>query len=210
MRNHLAVFGAVLACSVLPQGAKASAVEKIRNVKVVVTEESLDAGQVEPPLPDLPSMIVYMSDGRVKTTGAGRTPENVSAGETVFEPAHSGALKNTGAGSLHLVRIQFLTAGADEIWGKAGLAPHYKLLVENRFARAYDIKIPAHTREPLHTHHDRVVVSLSGAKLEHMLPSGEVQPSTLKTGEIVWRRGGTHVGHNLGDTNLWVIAVEPK
>jgi hypothetical protein len=36
------------------------------------------------------------------------------------------------------------------------------------------------------------------------------QPSTLKTGEVVWRLGGTHIGHNLGHTDLWVIAVEPK
>lgn len=26
----------------------------------------------------------------------------------------------------------------------------------------------------------------------------------------VWRLGATHTGHNLGHTNLWVIAVEPK
>ena len=73
-----------------------------------------------------------------------------------------------------------------------------------------DIKIPAQTKEPQHTHKDRVVVSLSGAELEHILPDGTLQPSTLKTGEVVWRLGGTHVGHNIGHTNLWVIAVEPK
>jgi hypothetical protein len=91
-----------------------------------------------------------------------------------------------------------------------GLSPNYKMLLENRYARAYDIRIPAGTKEPQHTHHDRVVVALSGAKLEHILPSGQIQPSTLKTGEIVWRLGGTHVGHNMGTTDLWVIAVEPK
>jgi hypothetical protein len=31
-----------------------------------------------------------------------------------------------------------------------------------------------------------------------------------KTGEIVWRRGGTHIGQDLGATDLWVIAAEPK
>lgn len=208
MRIPLLLFVAVLACSALPGGANASAEEKIRNAKVFVTEESLDRGQAEPSLQDLPSMVVYMTAGRAQLSG--HAAQNVAAGETVFEPAHSGAIKNSGTEALHLARIQFLTPGSEETWGTTGLSPHYKLLVENRFARAYDIKIPAHTREPQHTHHDRVVVSLSGAKLEHVLPSGEVQPSTLKTGEIVWRRGGTHVGHNLGDTNLWVIAVEPK
>jgi hypothetical protein len=96
------------------------------------------------------------------------------------------------------------------MWGMTGLAPNYKMLVEDRYARAYDIKIPAQTFEPQHTHHDRVVVSLSGAELEHILPDGTKQPSTLKTGEVVWRLGATHIGHNLGHTDLWVIAIEPK
>ena len=127
-----------------------------------------------------------------------------------FLPANSGALKNTGTAPLHFVRIEYLTKGSFETWGATGLAPNYKVLLENAYGRVYDIKIRAGAREPQHTHHDRIVIALSGAKLEHLLPSGERQPSTLKTGEIVWRRGGTHVGHNMGTTNLWVIAVEPK
>jgi quercetin dioxygenase-like cupin family protein len=91
-----------------------------------------------------------------------------------------------------------------------GLPPNYKILVENRYARAYDIRIPAHSYEQRHTHHDRVVICLAGATLEHILPNGQKQPSTLKTGEIVWRPSATHVGHNLGSTELWVIVVEPK
>jgi hypothetical protein len=91
-----------------------------------------------------------------------------------------------------------------------GLSPNYKMLLENRYARAYDIKIPAQTFEPQHTHRDRVVICLSGAELEHILPDGSKQPSTLKTGEIVWRLGATHIGHNMGHTDLWVIAIEPK
>lgn len=90
------------------------------------------------------------------------------------------------------------------------LSPNYKLLFENQYTRAYDIRIPAGTKEPQHTHKDRVVVCLSGAKLKHLLPDGREEPSTLKTGESAWRRGGTHIGQNLGDTDLWVIAVEPK
>ena len=74
----------------------------------------------------------------------------------------------------------------------------------------YDIRIPAGVREPQHSHRDRVVICLSGAKLSHLLPDGRQEPSTLETGESTWRRGGTHVGQNLGTTDLWVIAVEPK
>ena len=42
------------------------------------------------------------------------------------------------------------------------------------------------------------------------MPDGRRDPSTLKTGETVWRRGRTHIGQNLGQTDFWAIAVEPK
>ena len=34
--------------------------------------------------------------------------------------------------------------------------------------------------------------------------------STLKTGEVAFRAGSTHIGRNIGRTDLWVIAIEPK
>jgi hypothetical protein len=82
--------------------------------------------------------------------------------------------------------------------------------LENQLARVYSIRIPSKGFEPQHTHHARVVVALSGAHLEHILPDGTKQPSDLKTGEIVWRPAATHTGHNMGDTPLWCIAIEPK
>ena len=190
----------------------ASSVERIRNPQVLVTEDTLAPGEQEAIPGKLPSMIVYMSAGTVQITpasGASHT-DSVKPGETVFQAAKKGALKNAGASALHFVRIEFLGAGSPETWGMTGLSPNYVMLLENQYARAYDIKIPAQTFEPQHTHHDRVVVCLSGAELEHILPNGEKQASTLKTGDVVWRLGATHVGHNLGHTNLWVIAVEPK
>jgi hypothetical protein len=91
-----------------------------------------------------------------------------------------------------------------------GLPPNYKVLFEDRHSRTYDIRIAAHEWEQQHTHHARVVVCLSGAQLEHVLPDGSIQSSTLKTDEVTWRPRQTHKGHNLGDTDLWVIAIEPK
>jgi hypothetical protein len=55
-----------------------------------------------------------------------------------------------------------------------------------------------------------VVVCLSGAQLRHLMPDGREEPSTLQTGAITWRLGATHIGQNLGNTDLWVIAIEPK
>ena len=205
-RNVL-VLGATC-LSFAPMGMAATNVERVKNEKVVVTEETLASGEVEAKADRLPSVVVYMSDGIVQA-GTKRATR-VKAGRTDFEAAGAGALKNAGSGELHFVRIEFLTAGKDEAWGATGLSPHYVMLLENKYVRAYDIRIPAQTFEPKHTHHDRVVVCLSGAELEHIMEDGSKQPSTLKTGEVGWRPGATHTGHNLGHTNLWVIAVEPK
>ena len=111
---------------------------------------------------------------------------------------------------LRFVEVQFLGGGSAETWGNTGLAPNYKVLMENKYTRVYDIRIPAGGREPQHTHKARVVICLSGADLKHIMPDGKEEPSSLKTGEIVFRPGATHIGVNLGKTDLWVIAVEPK
>jgi len=207
LRNSV-VF-AVVALSFAPAVLAASSVERIKNDKVVVTEETLAAGESEAAPDKLSSVVVYMSGGTVEIAGTARKAK-VKEGQTDFQAAGVGALKNVGSAALHFVRIDFLTAGKEETWGAAGLSPHYVMLLENKYVRAYDIKIPAQTFEPQHSHHDRVVVCLSGAELEHILPDGTKQPSTLKTGEVGWRLGATHTGHNMGHTNLWVIAVEPK
>jgi quercetin dioxygenase-like cupin family protein len=196
----------------MPAAFAASSVEKIRNDKVVVMEETLAPGESEAMPEKLPSLMVYMTDGMVLNGTVRNSTESrhVSKGEIAGFLAAAPAIRNMGSAPLDFVRIEFLTKGSDVTWGKAGLAPKYLIMHEDRYERAYLIKIPAGAYEPQHTHHDRVVVCLSGAELEHILPDGTKQPSTLKTGEVVWRLGATHIGHNLGNTDLWVIAIEPK
>jgi quercetin dioxygenase-like cupin family protein len=212
MVRPLLVFCGVLAFSALQVPLFAGSVQKLKNQKVSVTEDSLAPGQAETLSAQHPSMIVYLSNGAAE--GASAQSETgkaqVQRGDTTFAPVGTKLIKNAGASELKFVRVEFLTSGRDETWGRTGMPPNYKILIENRYARAYDIRIAPHSFEQRHTHHDRVVVCLSGATLEHLLPNGEKQPSTLKTGEIVWRPGATHVGHNLGSTELWVIAIEPK
>jgi len=190
----------------------AAATQEFENRKVAVTEETLAPGESEKLTGAHPSVVVYFAGERaeLKYGNGSLQPETIRRGETLNERARPATLVNTGTHRLRLVRVEFLTAGSDETWGMQGLPPNYKLLFEDRFSRTYEIRIPAQSREPRHTHHDRVVICLSAAKLEHILPDGRTQPSTLKTDEVVWRLGQTHVGHNMGDTNLWVIAVEPK
>jgi hypothetical protein len=212
MRIAVSMIWLMVGLTATQTALSATNVEKIRNQKVLVTEETLAPGEKATFADALPSILVYLEGNSAEITkaGGGIQRDLITRGETVFEPTDARTIKNSGSSTLSFARIGFLTPGDPEMWGMSGLSPNYKMLIENRFARAYDIKIPAQTFEPQHTHHDRVVVSLSGAELEHILPDGTKQPSTLKTGEIVWRLGATHVGHNMGHTDLWVIAIEPK
>ncbi len=171
----------------------------MHNDRVLVTDVTLQPGETQTFPGEHPGVIVYFTDG-----------PGVKRGASVFQTAKPATVRNKGSAPVHFARIEFLGNGLAETWGTAGLSPNYKLLLENQYVRVYDIRIPAGTKEPQHTHHDRVVVCLSGAQLKHLMPDGREEPSTLQTGEIVWRRGGTHIGQNLGKTDLWVIAVEPK
>ena len=179
--------------------AFANASEPVRNDKVLVTDVTLQPGEMQTFRGEHPSVTVYLTDG-----------PGVKRGASVYQAAQPASVRNTGSAALHFARIEFLGNGLGETWGTTGLPPNYKLLLENQYVRVYDIRIPAGAREPRHTHHDRVVVCLSGAQLKHLMPDGREEPSTLQTGEIAWRRGSTHIGQNLGKTDLWVIAVEPK
>jgi len=192
--------------------APAPAAEKLRNDKVVAMEFTLNPGEAVYVEGRRPAVTVYFDSGSLEFTPRGGRGANagVRRGEVVFHPAQAGEIRNRGSSELKFVRTEFLTEGGSETWGAAGLSPNYRLLIENQYTRAYDIKIPAGTREPQHTHKARVVVCLSGATLKHLMPDGREEPSTLKTGEVAWRPGGTHIGQNLGATDLWVIAIEPK
>ncbi|HEV2486480.1 MAG TPA: hypothetical protein VGT08_13180 [Terracidiphilus sp.] len=196
----------------VPACLAATSVEKIRNEKVIVTEDTLAQGETASFAGNRPGMIVFLYGNKAAIIPGHGQPrkESVKRGDTLLQSADEKSIRNEGSSALSFVRIEFLAAGLNETWGMTGLSPNYKLLLENQYARAYDIRIPAQAFEPQHTHHDRVVVCLAGAKLEHILPNGEKQPSTLKTGEVVWRLGATHIGHNMDHSDLWVIAIEPK
>jgi len=212
MSNRTWLCGAGLTVLLAVNVLAANQTEKIRNEKVLVVEETLGPGEVATFSGDRAGVLVYLDDGTAELrSGPERSVATaVKRGDVVFQPTQARTMQNKGAGDLRFVWIQFLGKGGSEMWGNTGLAPNYKVVLENQYVRVYDIRFPAGTSEPLHSHHDRVVVCLSGAELEHELPDGRRETSSLKTGEIVWRKAATHIGHNLGKTDLWVIAVEPK
>jgi hypothetical protein len=184
----------LLACAA---AAHAAETERLRNDKVAAVEYAISPGDSLAACAR-PAAVVFLHGPDVKR------------GNVIFQAPGSPPIRNNGGSDIRVLRIQFLGSGSDEIWGKQGLAPNYQLLLENRYTRVYDIRIPAGGREPQHTHKTRVVVCLSGAELKHLMPDGREETATLKTGEVAWRGAATHIGQNLGKTDLWVIAVEPK
>ncbi|MBI3698769.1 MAG: hypothetical protein HY238_28515 [Acidobacteria bacterium] len=188
--------------------------EIFRNELVAVMELAVPPGETESMHTHGNYVSVQMTDATVEVTEEGSAPRKVELhrGDVLFRMPLRHMVKNVGATEIRAIRIDFLGPGrpGDALWGNVGLSPNYKVLFENQFARAYDIRIPAGTKEPQHTHRDRVVVCLSGAELRHLLPDGRTEVSTLQTNEVAWRRGSTHIGQNLGRTDLWVIAIEPK
>ena len=191
--------------------------EKIRNEKVLVVEQTLAPGETLSVSNGRAAVLVYLNAGLIESIpySAGIPWTNtVQRGKVVFQPSvddsSAKTIKNAGSTTLHMVTTTYLGNGGSETWSTNGLAPNYQLLFENQYGRVYDIRMAAGKSEPLHSHHDRVVVCLSGAELMHEMPDGRKETATLKTGEIAWRLAATHVGHNLGKTDLWVIAIEPK
>ncbi len=191
--------------------------ERVQNDKVLVVAQTLAPGETLA-LPDgRAGVLVYLNAGSVEvvpySAGLSRT-NTVKRGEVMFRPSvdepAAAAVKNAGSTALQLVATTYLGKGGSETWGRAGLAPNYQVLFENQYGRVYDIRVAAGKSEPLHSHHARVVICLSGAELMHEMPDGRKETATLKTGEVAWRPAATHVGHNLGQTDLWVIAIEPK
>jgi quercetin dioxygenase-like cupin family protein len=194
--------------------APAAETEKLRNDKVAVYEGAIQPGATVTVDRNLASVTVYSQGGTVEVALEGEKPQKTAPkrGDVVFRPAKRQVLRNVGSSEVRFVRVEFLGSGTPGAapWGAAGLSPNYRVLVENQYARVYNISIPAGTDEPQHSHKDRVVVCLSGSQIVHLMPDGRREPSSLKTDETAWRRGGTHIGQNLGKTNFWAIAVEPK
>jgi len=190
----------------------ANGMEKFTNAKVHVVEYTLAPGERLELAPKHPSVFVVISGDKAELgfANGSKHAAELKRGMATTEAAGWNTLSNTGKSPIDLVRVEFLTSGLAETWGMAGLPPNYKVLAEDRYNRSYEIRIPANNLEPQHTHHDRVVVCLDGAMLEHINPDGTKKPSTLRSGEVTWRLGETHTGHNLGKTDLWVVAVEPK
>lgn len=206
------LLATAVALSAVSLAARAQTVEKIANDRVRVTEVTLAPGTFDPRTEHRPSFDVFLDDATLSASRAGSPLHSMTVhrGETLFDPAQSGPMRNDSAAAIHFVRVEFLNDGSGDTWGTAGLPPNDTIALENRYARAYDIRIAPHEREPQHSHRDRVVIVLSGGQIEHTSPDGKKATETLTRDEIAWHPAVSHAGHNLGASELHILAIEPK
>jgi hypothetical protein len=125
MPRPLSILGVALFVAALPSLLDASSIQKLKNEKVSVTEDTLVPGESESLSSSRPGMIVYLSGGSVAVESRnGKTAKDlVKRGNTVFEPAGTKSLKNAGSSNLSFVRIEFLTDGKQETLGHDWFAP---------------------------------------------------------------------------------------
>ena len=86
----------------------------------------------------------------------------------------------------------------------------YSVVLENERVRVLRYHDKPGERTSQHAHPDYVLYAESSFKRRLSFPDGRKQEIDVKAGTIVWMKGHTHIGENIGDTDTNVIFVELK
>jgi beta-alanine degradation protein BauB len=86
-----------------------------------------------------------------------------------------------------------------------------RTLFEKDLVRVIDLRLPPKAIEPEHSHPRFLVYALSAARVRvTSLPDGQVTEADVKPGDIFWKEPVTHIGENIGDTELHELIFEFK
>jgi quercetin dioxygenase-like cupin family protein len=86
-----------------------------------------------------------------------------------------------------------------------------QVLFENERVRVLELRLPPRQIEPTHTHPHFMVCVLSAAKVRiTTIPDCHVSEVEVKPGDVFWKEPVTHIGENIGDTELHELIVEFK
>jgi hypothetical protein len=86
----------------------------------------------------------------------------------------------------------------------------YSVVLENERVRVLRYHDKPGDRTLQHAHPDYVLYAESSFKRRLTFHDGQKQEVDVKAGSVVWMKGHTHIGENIGDTNTDVIIVELK
>jgi hypothetical protein len=85
-----------------------------------------------------------------------------------------------------------------------------KLILENRFVRVIDDRIPVGVTEPMHRHPHGVVVYLSNYTNEQTTQEGKKSVQDRKEGTASWSEATIHTVTTVGTTPSHAIRIELK
>ncbi|MEO8156497.1 MAG: cytoplasmic protein [Betaproteobacteria bacterium] len=89
-------------------------------------------------------------------------------------------------------------------------ADKYKLRIENERVRVLEYHDKPGDKTNMHEHPDFVLYALSSFKRKLTFPDGKSMNREFKAGDVIFMKGQTHIGENIGDSDTDVVIVELK
>lgn len=89
-------------------------------------------------------------------------------------------------------------------------ADKYRLRIENERVRVLEYHDQPGDKTNMHEHPDFVLYALNAFKRKLTFPDGKTVSREFKAGDVIFMKGQTHIGENIGDTDTNVVIVELK
>jgi hypothetical protein len=112
-----------------------------------------------------------------------------------------------------LILPMFLACLAPPAWAEdpaVSDGSKYKVLLENDDVRVLEYRDQPGEKTHEHQHPAFVVYAVQPFKRRLTLSDGRVMTREFKAGDVLYSKGETHVGENIGPTPTHVIMVELK
>jgi quercetin dioxygenase-like cupin family protein len=197
-------------------GVPGGATLELQNDWVRVWRSKLAPHEKTPLAEHLPLVVVYLTDARLRITGAnGRTNDVMQeAGSVAYRSGASDAEENLSARPLEAIVVE-LKPGATKspriALDPVVLDPQYHTVpFENDRVRVLRTVLAPHVKSPLHEHPHYVVVYLTELHTTMQLGDGRVVDNPRRAGEVAWRDAMKHATENIGKQTAVEIQVEVK
>ena len=106
--------------------------------------------------------------------------------------------------------VVFLFAPAEAQTSAAPDPEHETVELENEQVRVIRIRIPPHSKSPMHAHSNRVVIPLTMQRSKATTSEGQIDERSRRPGQVFWANANMHMTENLSDNPLETIIVEIK
>lgn len=198
------------------RGAAGGNVLELQNEWVRVWRSTLAPHQKMPIAEHLPLVTVYLTDARMRITGADGRTEDVmqAAGSVAYRSGARYAEENLSDRQLEAIVVELkpdATKSPRIALDPVVLDPQYHTVpFENDRVRVLRTVLAPHVKSPLHEHPHYVVVYLTELHTTMQLGDGRVVDNPRRAGEVAWRDAMKHATENIGERTAVEIQVELK